>query len=589
MAWLKSNATDLTLKALMQSFAYIEFSPGGAILDASPSFCAIMGYSLNELKGRQHRMFVDPDYAASPQYDEFWRGLNAGKFDTGEYRRRTKSGAEVWLQASYTPVRDGGGKVVKVVKLALDITREKEAALRNASILTALHRSHAVIEFTPDGTIIDANDNFLKTVGYGRDEIVGKKHVMFVAPDYARSDDYLGFWRRLSAGEFLSDEFCRKGKGGRDVWLEASYNPIFDARGKVVRVIKFATDLTKRMDNVSLIGSALSGLAHGDLQARVQSPLMPSIDQLRVDFNAAADMLREALLAVNAGALAIESGASEISASAVDLSRRTEQQAASLEETAAALDQITATVKKTAQTAVTTREVVAGAKQDAERSGQVVKEAVTAMAEIEGSSREINQIIGVIDEIAFQTNLLALNAGVEAARAGEAGRGFAVVASEVRALAQRSADAAKEIKGLISKSADHVSRGVDLVGSAGATLENIAVQVSQINQQMTEIAAGAEEQATALNQVNAAINQMDQMTQQNAAMVEQTAAASQNLANEGQDLGRQMARFSLGQKPPAARPSARPAARSAYAAPVSRGGGAVKLAPQARSEAWDEF
>jgi methyl-accepting chemotaxis protein len=543
------------LGALNQSFAFIEFTPTGEILDANDLFCATVGYSLAEIKGRHHRLFVDPMEASKPAYAEFWRKLAAGKFDTGEYKRRTRSGEDIWLQASYTPVRDGSGKVVKVVKMALDITREKAASTRNTSILTAIHRSQAVIEFQPDGTIIDANENFLKTVGYELDEIVGQKHAMFVDPDYARSKEYSEFWRRLAAGEFLTGEFSRRCKGGKEVWLEASYNPIFDDDGKVHRIIKFATDLTARMSNVGLIAAALANLAKGDLQTRVAKPLMPSLDILRVDFNAAADNLQSALLAVNTGAAAIETGTAEISLSAQDLSKRTEQQAASLEQTAAALDQITAKVQKTAQTSGKTRQVVAEAKQDAERSGDVVKDAIAAMSEIEASSREIGQIIGVIDEIAFQTNLLALNAGVEAARAGDAGRGFAVVASEVRALAQRSAGAAKEIKGLISRSDKHVARGVSLVGDAGSTLRKIAEHVANINAQMSEISASAEEQSTALSEVNTAVNTMDRMTQQNAAMVEETTAASQNLAHEGRDLSRLMSQFNMGFEDPSPKTS----------------------------------
>jgi methyl-accepting chemotaxis protein len=273
---------------------------------------------------------------------------------------------------------------------------------------------------------------------------------------------------------------------------------------------------------------------------------MPSLDKLRLDFNAAAETLFEALRVVSSGASAIQSGASEISMATGDLSRRTEQQAANLEETAAALDQITATVRRTAEGAVQARDAMAAAKTDAERSGRIVQDAVTAMGGIEQSSKEINQIIGVIDEIAFQTNLLALNAGVEAARAGDAGRGFAVVASEVRALAQRSADAAKQIKTLISASTQHVASGVDLVGETGRALSRIASQVSEMNGVIAEIAASAQEQATGLNEVNSAVNQMDQMTQKNAAMVEQTTAASLNLANEGQELTRLISRFDLG-------------------------------------------
>ena len=243
---------------------------------------------------------------------------------------------------------------------------------------------------------------------------------------------------------------------------------------------------------------------------------------------------------------AIQSGAREVSSASDDLSRRTEQQAASLEETAAALDEITATVKKSAEGASHAREVVAAADEDAKKSALVVRQAVDAMDAIAKSAQQISQIIGVIDEIAFQTNLLALNAGVEAARAGDAGRGFAVVASEVRALAQRSAEAAKEIKGLISASTTQVDHGVKLVAETGKSLERIMAQVAEINDVIADIAAGAKEQATGLDEVNTAINQMDQVTQQNAAMVEESTAASHSLSQETDQLSGLIGQFQLG-------------------------------------------
>ena len=549
MSWLNSRGGDQTLKALQGSFAYIEFTPSGEIIEANPTFLSTMGYGAAEIKGRHHRIFVEANEASTSDYTDFWRGLAAGQFKTGEFKRIAKNGDTIWLQASYTPVRDHRGSVTKVVKLALDITKQKAESLRSTGIVNAIFRSQAVIEFKPDGTIVDANDSFLNAIGYSLSEIVGQKHAMFADADYARSEAYAQFWRDLAEGKFVSGEFVRRGKGGAIVWLQASYNPIFDVEGKVVAVIKFATDLTKRMDDVGLIGSAISSLSDGDLKARITSVLTPSIDSLRIDFNRAAETLQSTLSSVSTGSLAIETGTYEISSAAQDLAKRTEQQAASLEETAAALDQITATVQRTAKTAETTRRVVSEAKLDAEVSGDVVKDAVAAMSEIETSSREIGQIIGVIDEIAFQTNLLALNAGVEAARAGDAGRGFAVVASEVRALAQRSAEAAKEIKSLISKSGTHVARGVSLVGETGITLKKIADQVTDINVQMAEIATSSEEQATAIHQVNTAVNHMDQMTQQNAAMVEETAAASQNLAREARDLSTLMSQFQIGDTP----------------------------------------
>lgn len=363
---------------------------------------------------------------------------------------------------------------------------------------------------------------------------------------------------------------------------------------------------------IEALGAGLSAMANGDLTHRFTADVAPRAEQLKADFNAAIAQLQQAVSVVVQNVAGIRSGAGEISQAADDLSRRTEQQAASLEETAAALDQITATVNKTASGAKQASDVVLAARGDAETSGNVVRDAVAAMTAIEQSSTQIGNIIGVIDEIAFQTNLLALNAGVEAARAGDAGRGFAVVASEVRALAQRSADAAKEIKTLISASTAQVGSGVRLVGETGEALQRIVDRVAEIDSLVSEIAASAQEQATGLAQVNTAVNQMDQVTQQNAAMVEQSTAASHSLAQEAEALQASVSRFRTGhvEVPAAAHafqaapvrhaPAPRPAMSNAPAPrhsnrvvdalkTLGHGGAALKPQTAAVEDGWEEF
>jgi len=322
---------------------------------------------------------------------------------------------------------------------------------------------------------------------------------------------------------------------------------------------------------VLALADGLERLSKGDLLFRLTTPFNPAYEKLRGDFNEAMSTLQETMKAIAMNTHGVRAGAGEIAQASDDLSRRTEQQAASLEETAAALDEITATVRKTAENASLARRTVETAKGDAEQSGEIVRETVNAMSGIEMSSRKIGNIIGVIDEIAFQTNLLALNAGVEAARAGDAGRGFAVVATEVRALAQRSAEAAKEIKTLISASGEQVEGGVKLVAETGKALSRISEQVTQLNAVVRDIAASAQEQATGLTEVNTAVNQMDQVTQRNAAMVEQTNAASTTLAGEAQQLAQLVARFQIGGAAPA--PAPKPAPRRP--APVAKPSGGV--------------
>ncbi len=347
---------------------------------------------------------------------------------------------------------------------------------------------------------------------------------------------------------------------------------------------------------ITVLGQGLENLAQGNLTHRIDQPFPDALDRLRQYFNTAADSLTDTINTVKRGSFGIKSGTEEIAQASDNLSRRTENQAANLEETAAAVAEITSTVKKTAEGAQHARNMVTAAKEDADKSGVVVKRAVEAMQGIEKSSQEITQIIGVIDEIAFQTNLLALNAGVEAARAGDAGRGFAVVASEVRALAQRSAEAAKEIKGILSTSRDQVQEGVQLVAETGTSLRQIIERVNDINSIVTEIARSAEQQATGLQEVNTAVDQMDQVTQQNAAMVEEATAATRTLTQQSTELAQIVSRFTTAAsaiiaQAEEAREAHKPAPRAPYrkSKVAAAGGGAAVARAEPADAGWEEF
>lgn len=493
------------------------------------------------------------------------------------------------------------------------------AAALDRSRVEAFDAAFAVAEFSRDGHVVRANSAFLEATGYSMDEIAGEHHAMLVDEACVRSRYYKAFWDALAKGERAADKFHLVGKEGKAIQLRGAYSPVRGADGEIGLVCFHAVDVTEAEKAIkaaeasasaktaehgrviAAIAAGLKELAEGHLNTRLGDEIGSEHDALRQDFNAAAERLQSTMQAVMSSVRSISAGAEEMSQATDDLSRRTEQQAASLEETAAALEEITATVKKTAQNAQNASAIVTTAKSAAESGGQIVETAIHAMGQISQSSKQINDIIGVIDEIAFQTNLLALNAGVEAARAGEAGKGFAVVASEVRALAQRSSEAAREIKILIKASSEHVGSGVKLVGESGKALEEIVNQVVEINSLVSEMAMAAQQQSNGIEEVNVAVTQMDQVTQQNAAMVEESTAAARNLAGETAELAELVSFFNEtpggSEQVPAAPIVAsvsRPAPRAPLrpAAPVGRrGAAAVAVAPVAEDEEddWQEF
>ncbi|MBW6417301.1 methyl-accepting chemotaxis protein [Celeribacter sp. PS-C1] len=442
--------------------------------------------------------------------------------------------------------------------------KDVTAIRTNEAVITALDSHQAKVEFGVDGHLLKANANFSEMLGVDKKELVGKRYDELFVFDPRLAQERGAIWDRLGRGESILGRFKLLDKEGNTSLLEGTFSPVKDASGRPFRIILLGTDITENQATlvaaeaerermkveqdcvVDGLRVGLKKLASGDLTSRIEVAFSDEYETLRVDFNQAIENLLSAMRNVVENADMIRGEASEISNAADDLSRRTEKQAATLEETATALDQLTSSVRSAADGANQASEMVETAKANAEASGKVVQEAVEAMSQIETSSIQISKITSVIDDIAFQTNLLALNAGVEAARAGEAGRGFAVVASEVRALAQRSSEAAREINDLISKSGTLVKRGVSLVGETGEALRGIVGSVSEISHNVSEIAVSAREQSSGLAEINAAVNQLDQVTQQNAAMFEQTTAASHALTREAENLTVTTSRFSIG-------------------------------------------
>jgi methyl-accepting chemotaxis protein len=568
--WL--DQTDLIVKAGMldaldRSQAVIVFTPEGLVQSANENFLTTMGYNLEEIKGQHHKMFVEDDYKNSPEYSAFWRKLNTGEYESGEFKRIAKGGREVWLLASYNPIVNSAGKVTGMVKYATEVTQQK---LKNADYggqISAIGKSQAVIEFNMDGTIIRANDNFLNTLGYRADEVKGQHHSMFVETEYRNSHEYRQFWETLNRGEYIAAEFKRIGKGGTVVWIQASYNPIMDLNGKPFKVVKYATDITGRKNAINEVKRVLLCLAEGDLTASIEQEFEGEFIELGDAINSFVAELNETISQISSAATTINDAAAEIAQGNADLSSRTEEQASSLEETASSMEELTGTVRLNSENANQANSLASEASTVAIEGGNIIAKVVDTMSSINESARKISDIIGVIDGIAFQTNILALNAAVEAARAGEQGRGFAVVASEVRTLAQRSANAAKDIKELISDSVNKVETGNVLVNQSGETMDKVVTSIKRVNDIMAEIASASAEQATGIDEIGKAVTQMDEVTQQNAALVEEAAAAAESLQSQAEQLATRVSAFKLddsgGHSPSVSSPKrlAKPAAK----------------------------
>jgi methyl-accepting chemotaxis protein len=586
----KESTQDLQGKvdAISRSQAVIEFTLDGTIVHANENFCNALGYRLDEIKGQHHSMFVDASYRQSHEYRAFWQKLARGEFDAGQYKRIGKGGREIWIQASYNPILDAKGKPCKVVKFATDITEQKKTAADYEGQIAAIGKSQAVIEFTLDGTIVHANENFLKTLDYTLEEVKGRHHSMFAEASYRQSPEYRAFWDKLGRGEYDAGQYKRIGKNNKEVWIQASYNPILDANGKPFKVVKYATDITAQVLADRMMKMAvqqtqevLSAAKENDLTQRI--PLegkAGEIATLCTGINNLLDTMVTVIADIKTASREVSNASAEISASTTDLSQRTEEQAASLEETSASMEEISSTVKKNAENAQQANQFTNDTRSVAERGGAVVGNAVNAMARIEESSRKISDIIGVIDEIARQTNLLALNAAVEAARAGEAGRGFAVVATEVRSLAQRSSQAAKDIKDLITNSSGQVKEGVDLVNRTGASLQEIVDSIKKVADIVADIANASAEQATGIEEVNKALTQMDEVTQQNSALVEENAATAKTLETQAGAMDQRVGAFRLDESATVHTPRLAASASRAPAAALKRPAPAPKAAPK---------
>lgn len=554
---LESAEAAGKLAAIDRSTAVIEFDTTGHVVAANDMFLQIMGYERSELIGKHHRACCDPESAKGEEYANFWRKLTAGEYQAGIFPRIGKDGRRVWIRATYNPIVDADGKLMKVVKYAYDITEQKQRAADAEGKVAAISRAQAVIEFTPDGMILEANENFLSATGYHRDDVVGKHHKMFCDAELVSSVDYARFWADLGHGEFIAGEFRRRNKRGEEIWLAATYNPIFDGVGNVVKVVKFATDITERKKSAiegksrahavdrslatiefTLEGEILTanenflstmGYTLREIQGRHHSMFVDPAYLKTKDYG---DFWRELakgegksgrfhrigkydrdvyIQASYSPLFDLQGNPSRVIKYAYDVTDQVMLEhkiAAKTEQMQSVVGNLSEAIQTISEGAQSATGLASETQSAADRGTNAIEGTIDSMELMAASSKKIASIVDVIGDLAGQTNLLAFNAAIEAARAGEHGVGFSIVAEEVRKLAERSASAAEEINRLIGESSERVSQGTDRSRAARDAFEAIAGCVKKTTGAIAGIADSVGAQRETSRQVVAMIDEL---------------------------------------------------------------------------------
>ncbi|MFK7857217.1 MAG: PAS domain-containing protein [Granulosicoccus sp.] len=529
------------LAALDVSQVIIELEVDGTIITANENFLATTGYQLSELKGKHHRIFMHPEDAAHADYKRFWETLASGQHISAECRHIARDGSEFWLQASYNPILDKQGVPYRVMKIATNVTEKRLEKACYESQINAIHRAQAVIEFELDGTICWANDNFLNAVGYTLAQIRGKHHRIFVDPKEHQSAEYRALWEALNRGEFVASQFLRIRKDGSPLWIQATYNPIFDPNGKPVKIIKYASDITDlKLHEHSLAqllteaNEVMSAIARGDLTQTMQGnynemlctlseSINQTVSQLKITIGQlienTADLQQgsQSLMSLNTD---VFSAASQTSEQTIQISSTAMQVSTTVDEVATALGDMVSSIQEIAQNS-------AGAVTVAGKAVGLSDDAKANVTQLSDSSNDIGAVIKVINSIADQTNLLALNATIEAARAGDAGKGFAVVANEVKELAKETARATEEVSQKITKIQDDSQSAARIINEISETIETIS------NAQ-NSIAATVEEQRAVSAGISRSINETAAGTKQIASNMSNTAEVARENQNRAE-------------------------------------------------------